>query len=124
MKKDIIAIAIADDHALFRATIAHLLSTNYNIRMVLQASSGKELLDQLVTITPDVILLDIEMPGMNGIETLSQIRKQYPALKETMLSTHNDHMLITALMQLGASAYLSKATDPIIIYETILDVLK
>lgn len=124
MKTGLIGIAIADDHTLFRTTLAHILTTNYGITVLAEANNGAELLEKLRTIKPQVILLDVEMPIMTGPEALMQIRKDYPYVHIIMLSTHNDHVLISQLMEMGATVYLTKSTDPQIIHETILDILK
>jgi DNA-binding NarL/FixJ family response regulator len=68
---------------------------------------------------PDVILLDIQMPIMDGITTLPEIKELYPDIRVIMLTMHNDHSMISKLMELGANSYLTKNSDAEVIYEAI-----
>jgi DNA-binding NarL/FixJ family response regulator len=123
MKKDdpdeIIRVAIADDHMLFRAGVKTALSMKKDIKMVAEADNGMQLLNLLKHITPDVVLLDIQMPIMDGITTLPEIKRLYPDIKVVMLTMHNDHSMISKLMELGANAYLTKNSDSEVIYEAV-----
>ncbi|PZR18869.1 MAG: DNA-binding response regulator, partial [Azospira oryzae] len=92
-----IKVAIADDHALFRAGVKTALSTKKDVELVAEAENGMQLLNLLKHIEPDVILLDIQMPIMDGIATLPEIRKSYPQVKVIILSMHNDHSMISKL---------------------------
>ena len=123
MKKDEtgdqIKVAIADDHILFRTGVKTALSMKKDIKMVAEADNGMQLLTLLKHIQPDVILLDIQMPIMDGITTLPEIKKLYPDVKVVMLTMHNDHSMISKLMELGANAYLTKNSDSEVIYEAV-----
>lgn len=114
-----IKVAIADDHARFRGGLKAILSTKNDINFTAEAENGQQLLDLISKGIPDVILLDIQMPVMDGITTLPIIRKMYPNIKVIILSMHNDHSMINHLMARGAHAYLPKNTEGQIIYETI-----
>lgn len=115
-----IRIAIAEDHAVFRNAIKTFLLSLPDINLVIEATNGQELVDRLADSKPEIILLDIEMPVMNGIQALSLIRLKYPEIKVIMLSMHNDHSLISNVMNLGAYAYLPKTTELNVIGETIM----
>ena len=115
----VIKVAIADDHALFRTGVRFALSFKKDIELIAEADNGMQLLEQLTKIEPDVILLDIQMPIMDGITTLPEIRKLYPAVKVIILSMHNDHSMISRLMEIGANSYLTKNSDSETIYEAI-----
>ncbi len=123
MKKDetgdAIKVAIADDHILFRTGVKTALSMKKDIKMVAEADNGMQLLTLLKHVQPDVILLDIQMPIMDGITTLPEIKKLYPEVKVVMLTMHNDHSMISKLMELGANAYLTKNSDSEVIYEAV-----
>ena len=121
---DVIRVAIADDHILFRAGVKTALTMHKDIRMVAEADNGMQLLNLLKHITPDVILLDIQMPIMDGITTLPEIKKLYPEVKVIMLTMHNDHSMISRLMELGANAYLTKNSDSEVIYEAVKTVFE
>lgn len=114
-----IKVAITDDHALFRAGVKTALSAHKDIKMVAEAENGMQLLTILKHIQPDVILLDIQMPIMDGISTLPEIKKLYPNIKVIMLTMHNDHSMISKLMELGANSYLTKNSDSDVIHEAI-----
>ena len=87
--------------------------------MIAEAENGAQLLTLLKHIEPDVILLDIQMPIMDGIQTLPEIRKIRPEAKVIMLSMHNDHSIISKLMEIGANSYLTKNSDSETIYQAI-----
>lgn len=114
-----IKVVIADDHVLFRAGVKTALSMKKDIRLVGEADNGQQLLHLLKHIQPDIILLDIQMPIMDGITTLPEIKKNYPDIRIIMLTMHNDHSMISRLMELGANAYLTKNSDSEVIYEAV-----
>ena len=114
-----IKVAIADDHALFRAGVKTALAVRKDIEMIAEADNGMQLLNLLKHIEPDVILLDIQMPLMDGVTTLPEIRKLYPDIKVIILSMHNDHSMISKLMEIGANSYLTKNSDSETIYQAI-----
>src|SRR6195952_2948312 len=114
-----IKVAIADDHALLRAGVKTALSVRKDIEMIAEADNGMQLLNLLKHVEPDVILLDIQMPLMDGITTLPEIRKLYPEIKVIILSMHNDHSMISKLMEVGANSYLTKNSDSETIYQAI-----
>src|SRR4026207_1039626 len=115
----VIKVAIADDHALFRAGVKTALSVKRDVELIAEADNGMQLLNLLKHIEPDVILLDIQMPIMDGIQTLPEIRKLYTTAKVIILSMHNDHSMISKLMEIGANSYLTKNSDSETIYQAI-----
>ena len=114
-----IKVAIADDHALFRAGVKTALLGKKDVELIAEADNGMQLLNLLKHVEPDVILLDIQMPIMDGIQTLPEIRKLYPGVKVIILSMHNDHSMISKLMEIGANSYLTKNSDSETIYQAI-----
>jgi DNA-binding NarL/FixJ family response regulator len=119
-----IKVIIADDHVLFRAGVKSALSMHKDIKMIAEADNGMQLLTILKHIQPDVILLDIQMPIMDGITTLPEIKKLYPDIRVIMLTMHNDHSMISKLMELGANAYLTKNSDSEVIHEAVKTVFE
>jgi DNA-binding NarL/FixJ family response regulator len=115
-----IKVAIADDHVLFRAGVKTALSIKKDVELIAEADNGMQLLHLLKHIEPDVILLDIQMPIMDGIQTLPEIRKVRPEAKVIILSMHNDHSMISKLMEIGANSYLTKNSDSETIYQAIV----
>lgn len=114
-----IKVLIADDHVLYRAGVKTALSSKKDIKIIAEADNGMHLLNMLKMVQPDVILLDIQMPVMDGIGALPEIKKNWPHIKVIMLTMMDDHSMITKLMELGANSYLSKTSDSEIIYEAI-----
>jgi DNA-binding NarL/FixJ family response regulator len=114
-----IKVIIADDHTLFRQGVKTALSVKKDIDLIGEADNGMQLLNLLKHMEPDVILLDIQMPIMDGITTLPEIRKLYPQIKVIILSMHNDHSMISKLMEIGANSYLTKNSDSENIYNAI-----
>jgi DNA-binding NarL/FixJ family response regulator len=116
----IINVIICDDHVLYRAGVKAALSSKKDIKVIAEADNGSHLLNLLKAIhLPDVILLDIQMPIMDGIATLPELKKLYPGIKIIMLTMMDDQSMITKLMELGANSYLTKTSDSEIIYEAI-----
>jgi two-component system, NarL family, response regulator DegU len=101
-------IAIVDDHAMFREGLAGLLKDFEELKVIIQASSGIDLMAQLKLQQPDIVLLDIQMPHMDGIETTISIKKKYPDIKIIILTMHNDEELIFDLIKKGANGFLPK----------------
>lgn len=103
-----IQIAIADDHELFRSGIRNMLDTHADFKVVVEASSGKDLLTKMGFDRVDILLLDVDMPEMNGTEALEEVLQKYPETKVLMLTMYNqdEHMLY--YLKNGASAYLLK----------------
>jgi DNA-binding NarL/FixJ family response regulator len=116
---DVINVMIVDDHVLYRAGVKTALSSKKDIKIIAEADNGAHLLSMLKGIQPDVILLDIQMPIMDGIATLPEVKKLYPGIKIIMLTLLDDQSMITKLMELGANSYLVKTSDAEVIYEAI-----
>ena len=114
-----IKVVIADDHALYREGIKMALAQKKDIQIVGEAENGMQLLHLLKHNMPDVILLDITMPVLDGISALTSIRNRYGDLKVIMLSMHNDRSMVSTLMETGANGYLTKTADSETIYEAI-----
>lgn len=117
--KEPIRVIIADDHVLYRAGVKAALSSKSDIKIIAEADNGSHLLNLIKNIEVDVILLDIQMPIMDGIATLPEIKKINPLIKVIMLTMVDDNSMITKLMELGANSYLTKTSDSEIIYEAI-----
>jgi DNA-binding NarL/FixJ family response regulator len=114
-----IKVIIADDHVLYRAGVKTALSAKKDIQVIAEADNGMHLLNLIRSIPCDVILLDIQMPIMDGIAALPEIKKILPNVKVIMLTFVEDQSMITKLMELGANSYLTKTSDSEIIYEAI-----
>lgn len=107
-----IRVLIADDHAVFRAGLRLLLRAQPDIEVVGEAADGWETLKQAEALRPDVILLDLTMPGMPGLQTLALLRRQAPGSKVLILTMHEDEAYLRQALAEGAAGYLIKrATD-------------
>ncbi len=105
-----IHVIVVDDHPLMRGGIIAQLSRGKGIKVVGDASNGHELLDKLNTLPVDVILLDLQMPDMNGPQALMQLRKKFPRIKVLVLSMFNEKRMIREMFRLGAHGYATKDT--------------
>lgn len=111
-----IRIIIADDHAIVRSGLKQLFTLTMDIEVVGEAEDASQLLCFLAHTKPDVILLDLNMPGLGGIDMISSLRQQYPVLPILVLSMHNELQIVSRALKVGASGYLTKDNDP----ETLL----
>ena len=119
---DVIKVAIADDHKIFRKGVILSLRPYSNIKFVLEAENGEELLAGIAEAAPDVVLMDLRMPQKDGIETTKILSKQYPNIYVLVLSMHEDERFVSHLMENGANGYLLKNAEPQEIKKAIIDV--
>lgn len=103
-----IKVVLADDHSMVREGISQLLELNENIKVIGEAANGKECLQLLSSCNADVLLLDINMPEMNGIEVLQAIKIQEYNIKVLMLTIHNEVEYVLKAIDLGADGYILK----------------
>lgn len=109
---DKIRIVLADDHTVLRAGLVMLLNSQPDLEVVGQAADGKEAEDMARNIKPDIILMDIAMPGMSGIEATERVKEVSPATKVLVLTMHDDEGYLRQVIKAGASGYvLKKAAD-------------
>ena len=107
-----IRILVADDHAIFREGLKNLLETEDCLTVVGEAATGEEVWQRAKASHPDVVLLDVSMPGRGGIETLLELKRLFPAVKILILTMHEeDHFALRCLRE-GADGYLTKDSSP------------
>lgn len=104
-------LVITDDHRIVRDGIRWMLANEPSIEIVAEAKSGEALLDLLDEVETDVILLDIKMPGMSGLETLAAVRRTRVDIAVLVLTMYEDPELVQRAVQLGADGYLPKSAD-------------
>jgi len=114
-----IKLGIIDDHKIFRNGLKATLEDCENLDLILEASNGKELVGLLVDKLPDVLLMDIKMPEMDGIQTATYVHQHYKHIKILALSMFNEDKYIVDMMKAGASGYLLKNAEPEEIIEAI-----
>lgn len=103
-----IRIIIADDHQLFREGLANLLADSKDIEILAQAGNGKEAITKARDLTPDVLIIDIGMPVMDGVEATRKLLQELPGSRVIALSMHADKQYIKGMFEAGASGYLFK----------------
>ena len=109
-----IEVAIADDHSLMRSALAKLINTFEGYSVVMEADNGKDLRAKIMKhLIPDIVLLDVNMPEMDGFEATQWLYKNYPQIKVLALSMMSDEKTIIKMFRLGAKGYLLKNTDPV-----------
>ena len=111
MTDEKLSVIIADDHTLFINGLCSLLQNEPDIHIMEIAINGREVLSLLHNHTPNLLLLDINMPGLNGFEVLKQVKAIYPKVKVIMLSTYNEEHLIEKAKAGGANGYLFKNAE-------------
>lgn len=113
---------ICEDQPLFRAGIINWLKQYPNLQFIGETSNGQELLDQLQVLNPDIIILNVQMPVMDGIKTLPLLLKKNPLYKVIVFSFLNDPAIIKTMLGLGAKAYITKDLGGEEIYNAIVEV--
>ncbi|MEE8412974.1 MAG: response regulator transcription factor [Dehalococcoidales bacterium] len=107
-----IRILIVDDHGIVRAGIRSLLEGESDIEVVGEAAGGEEAIEKAAQFRPDLVLMDIAMPGMNGIEATKRIKMELPDTSVLVLSMHDDEEFFFPVLRAGASGYILKEAEP------------
>jgi DNA-binding NarL/FixJ family response regulator len=108
----VIRVVLADDEAMIRAGIAAILGSDDGIEVVGQAEDGRQAVDAVLRTRPDVALLDIQMPQLDGLTAAGEIRRLHPETSVIMLTTFNEEDYVERALALGASGFLLKSGDP------------
>ncbi len=114
-----ITVMLAEDHLIVREGLKMLLQAEHDIKVVGEASTGGEAVTMFQTLRPDVIVMDIAMPRLNGLEATRQIRAADPDAKILILSAHSDDAYVERVVELGAAGYLVKQTSSHFLVEAI-----
>ncbi len=107
-----IRVVLADDHRLVLEAVQAMLEDDGDFDVVAVAESARQLLPQVAQTAPDVVVLDVAMPGTDGFACLREIREKHPRVKVVMLSGHDEPRIAQRALRLGASAYVRKQVDP------------
>lgn len=119
-----IRVLIVDDHALFRQGLARILEMEEDIVVVGEAANGREALDRAVELRPHVVLMDINMPVVNGLEATRRLHRKLPHVGIIGLTIHDDEEYLRELIKEGAQGYLLKDTEPVRVVEAIRRVFR
>jgi len=117
-----IRVLLADDHALVRAGIRALLNAIEGVEVIAEAGNGREALQLIHDLQPDIVLLDVTMPGLSGLEVLEESKKQFPELRVIILTVHDAGEYAMQALRAGAAGYLLKsaaATELQLAIETV-----
>jgi len=107
-----IKVLLAEDHTIVRKGIRSLLDDQPNIEVIGEAEDGREAIEKVEKLAPDIILMDNTMPILNGLEATRQIKKRFPEIKILILTMHTNEEYILQFLRVGASGYLVKQTAP------------
>ena len=107
-----IRLFVADDHAIVRGGLKQIFALAADLSVVGEAANGAEVLEGLRTLEPDLLLLDMNMPGVSGPDLIVRIRSQRPTLPILVLSMHNETQLATRALRAGANGYVTKDCEP------------
>ncbi|HHV30049.1 response regulator [Acetivibrio mesophilus] len=121
---DKIRVVIADDHAMVREGLKQILELEKDIVVVAQASNGEEAVKLAKEHQPDVVLMDINMPGMNGLQAIKEIKTENIPTKIIVLTIHEDREYLFKTLQMGAEGYVLKDVDSAVLVEAIRSVNK
>lgn len=103
-----VRILIVDDHGIVRAGVQSLLESESDLELVAQAADGPTAIERAREFSPDVAIVDLEMPGMSGVEVIESLRTHCPGIKSLVLTMHDDPVFIRAAMEAGCSGYVVK----------------
>jgi DNA-binding NarL/FixJ family response regulator len=115
----VIDVLIVDDHTLMRAGLRGLISAAEDMQVVGLAADGVEALEALTTVTPDVVLMDLSMPVMDGVAATRQITAEHPEVEVLVLTSFSDQQRVLETLDAGAIGYVLKDTDPANLLEAI-----
>lgn len=114
-----IKVLIADDHAIMRAGLRQILTATADMVVAGEATHGQSVLEQLNLLECHVILLDMSMPGLSGLDLIRRLRIYRPELQILVLSMHNEGQIVTRALRAGASGYVTKDSDPNVLLTAI-----
>ena len=117
-------VLIADDHRLIAEGIKRSLEEQPDFEVVGEAETGSQILPMIRRTNPDIVLLDLRMPGVDGLTALEQIKHHHPSIKVVVLSALSDQTVIQAALSKGASAYVIKSVNPVDLASTLRQVME
>ncbi|CAE6730842.1 response regulator [Paraburkholderia haematera] len=114
-----INVLIADDHAVVRGGLKQIIATTTDIVVAAEAAQGSEVLERLRTKRFDLVLLDMTMPGISGVDLIRRVRAEQPTLPILVLSIHNEAQVVSRALRAGATGYVTKDSDPDVLLSAI-----
>jgi DNA-binding NarL/FixJ family response regulator len=107
-----IRVLIADDHAILRGGLKRILATATDMTVAGEATNGEDVLHQLLRLQVDLVLMDMNMPGISGVDLIHRLRAGHPSLPILVLSMHNEGPIIARALKAGAAGYVTKDSEP------------
>jgi len=107
-----IKVLLADDHSIVRAGLRRIVEESGDMQVIAEAADGREAIQQVHKTSPDVAIIDISMPGIDGLEVISQIRSYYPELPLLILTMHEEGQYVVRAIEAGAMGYITKQSAP------------
>lgn len=123
MNPEKLTVYLADDSEAVRKCMIRLLKTFHRVNKIKAAADGRELLSLVDAETPDVVILDVEMPVLNGVETAQRLRTQYPEVKVLMLTMHQETVIRNQVSPVTIHGFLSKSDPPAQLEHTLYSIL-
>lgn len=123
MNPEKLTVYLADDSEAVRKCMTRLLKTFHRVNKIKAAADGNELLNLVDAETPDVVILDVEMPVLNGMETAQRLRTQYPEVKILMLTMHQESVIHNQRSPVAIHGFLSKSDPPAQLEHTLYSIL-
>lgn len=118
-KSSLIRVAVVDDHPFFRQGVRDVLNEETDIEVVAESGDGQEALELLADVQPHVVLMDVNLPTMNGLQVTQKLKSQCPNINVIILTAYDDEEQIYRAIRIGASAYFAKDVDPNQLLDTI-----
>ncbi len=112
LKSEIVRVLLAEDHTIVRKGLRSLLNGEAGIEVIGEAEDGREAVEKVQQLLPDVVLMDIAMPGLNGLEATRQIKKRFPEVQVLILTMHANEEYVFQILRAGASGYVVKQAAP------------
>lgn len=107
-----IKVLLADDHDIVRAGLRHIVEESGDMEVVAEAADGGEAVRQALALPPDVAVVDLSMPGIDGLEVVGQLKAQYPKLPVLILTMHDEEQFVVRALEAGAMGYITKRAAP------------
>lgn len=117
--KDRIRVAVVDDHPFFRQGLHDVLEKESDIEVIAEYDDGQQALDMLMEISPDVVLMDVNLPGLNGLQVTQKLKNRRPDINVIILTAYDDEEQVYHAIRIGASAYFAKDVDPVQLLDTV-----
>ncbi|MGC9396972.1 MAG: response regulator [Anaerolineae bacterium] len=112
-------VVVVDDHPFFRQGVRDVLDKEADIEVIAESGDGQEALELLRDIQPDVVLMDVNLPAMNGLKVTQKLKNKYPDINVIILTAYDDEEQIYHAIRIGASAYFAKDVDPSHLLDTV-----